>query len=122
MCMEKRKEIVRQKAEKRKYPRRNEQKQKSPFRVGDVVQHKLPKTDHKKGQSPKSRPIESCPRSVVGISVFPMEKFGTLALFFVTVLQDFGSKNNWNQMMDSLNLPHKCAEALESMLEEERRG
>ncbi len=56
LSMEKREEIVRQKAEKRKYPRRN-QKQKSPFRVRDVVQHQLPKTDYKKGQSPKSRPM-----------------------------------------------------------------
>ncbi len=55
--MEQRKEVVRAKAEKRKYPNRSQKAMASPFRVGDVVQHKLPRSEYRKGQSLKSRPM-----------------------------------------------------------------
>ncbi|MCP3662407.1 MAG: hypothetical protein GY696_07925 [Gammaproteobacteria bacterium] len=46
------KEVIRAKAE-----RRNRSQKTSPFHVGDIVQHKLPRSEYRKGQSPKSRPM-----------------------------------------------------------------
>ena len=56
ISMDQRRSIVQGKFKKWRYGH-NPRNPKSPFRIGDIVQHQLPKDSFRKGQSPKSRPL-----------------------------------------------------------------
>ncbi len=63
MTLDERTQIVKRKFGMRKYGK-IKNKPKAPYKVGDIVQFILPKCQVRKGQSPKSRPMEI--RSIVG--------------------------------------------------------